>query len=92
MFRAERTITGRVMEGHYFKSHGKHYILPETLFAAIYSYSEEYEIKPETLEIYLFGEWRPVSELETKYTLVEKGTHCPHRESCVDYRSAQRSL
>lgn len=29
------------------------------------------EIKPETLEIYLFGEWRLVSELEKKYKLVE---------------------
>lgn len=29
------------------------------------------EIKPETLEIYLFGDWRLVSELETKYKLVE---------------------
>jgi hypothetical protein len=28
-------------------------------------------IKPETLEIYLFGEWRLVSELETKYKLVD---------------------
>ena len=30
------------------------------------------EIKPETLEVFLFGEWRLVSELEKKYVLVEK--------------------
>ena len=39
-------------------------------YAVIFSYAKEYEIKLETLEIYLFGEWRLVSELETKYKLV----------------------
>ena len=31
-----------------------------------------HEIKNKTLEVYLFGEWRLVSELETKYKLIEQ--------------------
>lgn len=71
MYRAERLDGKEKVEGHYFKYGEKHYLLPEVIFAVIFSYAEEYEIKPETLEIYLFGAWRLVSELETKYRLVE---------------------
>lgn len=70
LFRAELLDGKQKVEGHHFKYGEKHYILPEVIFAVIFSYAEEYEIKLETLEIYLFGEWRLVSELETKYKLV----------------------
>lgn len=31
-----------------------------------------FKIKPETIEIFIFGQWILYSELETKYELVEK--------------------
>lgn len=67
LFRAER-LDGSEIEGFYLFYGGTHYIKSREKFMR---FGCGIEIKPETLKIYLFGEWRLVSELETKYKLVE---------------------
>ena len=65
MYRAERLDGKGNIEGYYVYD-GAHGILnldPKNPLVKI--------VKHETLEIYLFGEWRLVSELETKYKLAE---------------------
>lgn len=82
--RCEKTPTEEVFEGEgYFKADKTHHVRSQRC---------QKEIDPKTLEVFLFGEWRLVSELETKYRLVDKSVAdivpCPHRGSCVDYLAA----
>lgn len=104
MYRAERLDGKGIVEGyyvHYKPNKGEpeydvHYIMTgnSELFYGAGTCEEifhKYSIKPETLEIYLFGEWRKVSELEAKYKLVKIVEYKPHidcqkRETCEDYR------
>ena len=69
MFRADRVGGKGKVEGSLVLINGASYIAPET-----FAYKEDFAdiavmIMPETLEIFLFGSWHLVSELETKYKL-----------------------
>lgn len=83
MFRADRLDGKEQVEGDLLQKEDKCYIV--RVFKVGSSYSDlmrvDYdwmesqsfsEIKPETLEIYLFGEWRLVADLEEKFVLLDK--------------------
>jgi len=98
MYRAYKTFSGEQITRKYHivcDVSGNHYLtneFDEIIDEDVLSTAVADIIDPDTLEIFLFGEWIPVSELETKYKLVDKAiadiVPCPHRGSCVDYRTA----
>jgi len=67
MFRA-KTIAGIEVTGWLMKKeNGGFFILGESIDYGF----QRIEVRPNTVEIFMFGDWRLVSELETKYKLVE---------------------
>ena len=73
-YRADVINSKTKVEGFYYVNHktGSHLIrFDKTQNNEDLWIYEALEIKPETLEIFLFGSWHLVSELETKYKLVE---------------------
>jgi hypothetical protein len=71
MYRAELKETETTICGSFYSWNNKSYILQKDIWDGCSTEIFMYEVKPETLEIYLFGEWRLVSELEKKYKLME---------------------
>lgn len=70
MYRAERLDGNGMVEGYYHEA-TLNYQGELRMFVVFDGVKEYNQVKPETLEIYLFGSWHKVSELETKYKLVE---------------------
>ena len=64
MYRAELKETETTICGSFYSWNNKSYILQKDIWDGCSTEIFMYEVKPETLEIYLFGEWRLVSELE----------------------------
>ena len=70
MYRAERLDGKGKVEGGYFEK------TPDIIITHAFYITDDESvidiefIKPETLEVFLFGGWRLVSELEKKYKLV----------------------
>ena len=71
IYRADRAVGLEKVEGGYFAK-TPDIIITHTFYITDDEYIVDTEfIKPETLEVLLFGEWRLVSELEKKYKLME---------------------
>jgi len=84
-FRADRKDGEGKVEGfyRYFSTYALHQIIFENEHSTTGISQSTADIKPETLEIFLFGEWILVSELETKYKLVEIKESFPELEETL---------
>jgi len=72
-YRAERVDGKGKVEGSPFDSNYSIYLTMVTNIT-----DEDFDtclVNPSTLEIFLFGKWMLVSELETKYKIVEKSEY-----------------